>query len=74
MSAAGDGLENAIAVLLHAGKHVVLVLDNPELRDPRQCMGRRPIAWLFVRHVLGVSDLDAAQHCAISYRSHLDGT
>jgi peptidoglycan/LPS O-acetylase OafA/YrhL len=74
MSAASDGLDNAIAVLLHAGKRVVLVLDNPELRDPRQCMGRRPLAWPFVRHVLGVSDINPAQRCAISYRSYLDGT
>lgn len=74
MSAASDGLGNAIAVLLHAGKRVVLVLDNPELRDPRQCMDRRPLAWSFVRHVLGVSDIDPAQRCAISYRSYLDGT
>ncbi|WP_406867163.1 acyltransferase family protein [Paraburkholderia fungorum] len=74
MSAANDGLDNAIAVLLHAGKRVVLMLDNPELRDPRQCMDRRPLAWPFVRHVLGVSDINPAQRCAISYRSYLDGT
>ena len=29
---------------------------------------------LFVRHVLGVSDINATQRCAISYRSYLDGT
>ncbi|CAE6696007.1 hypothetical protein R69619_00482 [Paraburkholderia nemoris] len=74
ISAAGDGLDNAIAILQHAGKRVVLVLDNPELRDPRQCMERRPLAWPFVRHVLGVSDLNAAQRCALSYPSYLDGT
>ncbi len=74
MSAAGDGLDNAIAVLLHAGKRVALMLDNPELRDPRQCMDRRPLAWPFVHRVLGVSDLNAAQRCAISYRSYLDRT
>ncbi|SDG51421.1 Peptidoglycan/LPS O-acetylase OafA/YrhL, contains acyltransferase and SGNH-hydrolase domains [Paraburkholderia phenazinium] len=74
ISAAGDGLDNAVAVLLHAGKRVVLVLDNPELRDPRQCMDRRPLAWPFVRHLLGVSDINATQRCAISYRSYLDGT
>lgn len=74
MSAGGDGMDNAISVLLHAGNRVVLVLDNPELRDPRQCMDRRPLAWPFVRHVLGVSDLNAAQRCAISYRSYLEGT
>jgi peptidoglycan/LPS O-acetylase OafA/YrhL len=74
MSAAGDGLDNALAVLLHAGKRVVLVLDNPSLSDPRQCMSRRPLAWSVVRHVLGVSNIDPAQRCAISYRNYLDGT
>jgi peptidoglycan/LPS O-acetylase OafA/YrhL len=74
MSAASEGLDNAIAILRSAGKRVVLVLDNPSLRDPRQCMDRRPLAWPVVRHLLGVSDLDAAQRCAISYRSYLDST
>jgi hypothetical protein len=59
---------------MQAGKRVALVLDNPKLRDPRQCMERRPLAWPFVRRVLGVSNLAAAQRCAISYRSYLDGT
>ncbi|MFL9888117.1 acyltransferase family protein [Paraburkholderia agricolaris] len=74
MSAAGDGLDNALAVLLHAGKRVVLVLDNPSLSDPRQCMSRRPLAWSVVRHLLGVTDLGATQRCAISYRSYLENT
>lgn len=73
-SAARDGLDHAINTLQKAGKRVVLVLDNPELRDPRQCMDRRPLEWPFVRHMLGVSNLSAAQRCAISYRAYLDGT
>lgn len=73
-SAAHDGLDGAITALQQAGKRVALVLDNPELRDPRQCMDRRALAWPFVRRALGASNLGAAQRCAISYRSHLDRT
>jgi peptidoglycan/LPS O-acetylase OafA/YrhL len=71
-SAALAGLENDITTLEHAGKRVALVLDNPSLRDPRQCMDRRPLAWPFVRHALGVADLSADKRCAISYSSHVE--
>ncbi len=70
-SAALDGLDQAVTALERAGKRVALVLDNPRLRDPRQCMDRRPLAWPFVRHALGVTDMDAAQRCAIGYREHV---
>ncbi|MCO2667368.1 acyltransferase, partial [Pseudomonas aeruginosa] len=63
-SAALDGLDQAVTVLERAGRRVALVLDNPRLRDPRQCMDRRPLAWPFVRHALGVTDMSAAQRCA----------
>ncbi|EGD05486.1 MULTISPECIES: acyltransferase family protein [Burkholderia cepacia complex] len=70
-AAALDGLDYAVAALEHAGRRVALVLDNPRLRDPRQCMDRRPLAWPFVRHALGVTDMSAAQRCAIGYREHV---
>ncbi|KWU25763.1 acyltransferase family protein [Burkholderia cenocepacia] len=70
-SAALDGLDQAVTALERAGKRVALVLDNPRLRDPRQCMDRRPLAWPFVRHALGVTDMSAAQRCAIGYREHV---
>ncbi|MFL9867286.1 acyltransferase family protein [Paraburkholderia fungorum] len=70
-TAALDGLDQAVTTLEHAGRRVALVLDNPRLRDPRQCMDRRPLAWPFVRHALGVTDMSAAQRCAISYREHV---
>ncbi|MBO7882014.1 acyltransferase family protein [Burkholderia pseudomallei] len=70
-AAALDGLDQAVAALEHAGRRVALVLDNPRLRDPRQCMDRRPLASSFVRHALGVTDMSAAQRCAIGYRDHV---
>jgi peptidoglycan/LPS O-acetylase OafA/YrhL len=73
-SAALDGLSNTIALLQRAGKHVALVLDNPRLRDPRQCMDRRPLSWPIVRRVLGVTNLSAAGRCSISYSSYVDST
>ncbi|KWA71732.1 acetylase [Burkholderia ubonensis] len=70
-TAALDGVDQAVAALEHAGRRVALVLDNPRLRDPRQCMDRRPLAWPFVRHALGVTYMSAAQRCAIGYRDHV---
>ena len=69
--AALDGLDEAVTTLEHAGRRVALVLDNPRLRDPRQCMDRRPLAWPLVRRVLGVTDMSAAERCAIRYREHV---
>ncbi|MGS1052773.1 acyltransferase family protein [Burkholderia glumae] len=43
--AAIDGLDQAVTALERAGRRGALVLDNPRLRDPRQCMDRRPLAW-----------------------------
>ncbi|WP_186079145.1 acyltransferase family protein [Burkholderia gladioli] len=70
-SAALDGIDQAVTILERAGRRVALVLDNPRLRDPRQCMDRRPLAWPFVRHALGVTNMSAAQRCAIGYREHV---
>ncbi|WP_199544161.1 acyltransferase family protein [Paraburkholderia kururiensis] len=69
-TAALDGLDAAVTDLERAGRRVALVIDNPRLRDPRQCMDRRPLAWPVVRHALGVAGMSAAQRCAIGYREH----
>ncbi|WP_330555439.1 SGNH hydrolase domain-containing protein [Burkholderia multivorans] len=69
--AALAGLDGAVSALERAGRRVALVLDNPRLRDPRQCMDRRPLAWPFVRHALDVTYMSAAQRCAIGYREHV---
>ncbi|EMH2961223.1 acyltransferase [Burkholderia multivorans] len=73
-SAALDGLDQAVSALERAGRRVALVLDNPRLRDPRQCMDRRPLASPFIRHALGITDMSAAQRCAIGYREHIART
>ncbi|MPV67652.1 acyltransferase family protein [Burkholderia sp. BE17] len=70
-TAALAGLDRAVTALERAGRRVALVLDNPRLRDPRQCMDRRLLAWPFVRYALGVTDMSAAQRCAIGYREHI---
>jgi len=70
-SAALTGLDNDVTTLQQAGRRVALVLDNPGLRDPRQCMDRRPMAWPIVRRALGVSSMTAAQRCAITYQNHV---
>lgn len=73
-SAALDGLDHAVTALQQAGRRVALVLDNPRLNDPRQCMDRRPLAWPVVTRTLGVTNLSAADRCAISYRTHVART
>ncbi|RKP43271.1 acyltransferase family protein [Trinickia fusca] len=73
-SAAVDGLDNAITTFQRAGKRVMLVLDTPRLRDPRQCVDRRPLQWPFVQQALGVANPNATKRCAITYSSHVDST
>lgn len=42
-----DGLGRAVRELVAAGKRVVLVIDNPTLPDPKECMSRpTPFMWL----------------------------
>lgn len=71
-SAALDGLDNAVTALKRAGKRTILVLDNPRLRDPRECMDRKPLQWPIVRAMLGVKHVSATERCAITYSSHLN--
>jgi peptidoglycan/LPS O-acetylase OafA/YrhL len=73
-TAAVDGFDHAIDALQRAGKRVVVVLDNPELPDPRLCMDRKPLAWPWVRHLLGVGDVGAAERCAMPYTTYLART
>jgi peptidoglycan/LPS O-acetylase OafA/YrhL len=40
-SAALEGLDNAVRRLNGAGKKVVLLVDNPTLPDPHDCLGRK---------------------------------
>lgn len=42
-----NGLNRAVDVLVRGGKKVVLMVDNPTLPDPKQCIGRvTEIGWL----------------------------
>ena len=42
-----DGLGRAVRELVAGGKRVVLVVDNPTLPDPKECMSRQtPFTWL----------------------------
>ncbi len=40
-AAAAEGLDNAVSRLTGAGKKVVLLVDNPTLPDPHDCLGRK---------------------------------
>ena len=53
-------MDEIIEGLQRRGKKVVLVMDNPDLPDPRDCMDRAALGWSAVRAILGV-DRTAAQ-------------
>jgi hypothetical protein len=65
--AALDGLTNTVGALVASGKSVVLVVDNPTLLNPEDCMMRKTsLAW---PNVLTRRDLPA--DCRISVVDHL---
>ena len=68
-------LDEIIDRLLRHGKKVVLVMDNPDLPDPRNCMDRAALGWSAVRAILGV-DRTAAQitRCDRLLADHLSET
>jgi hypothetical protein len=53
----------------------VLVMDNPDLPDPRDCMDRAVLEWSAVRTILGV-ERTAAQitRCDLRLADHLNET
>jgi hypothetical protein len=73
-----DGLGRAVRELVTAGKRVVLVIDNPTLPDPKECMSRQtPFAWLtraIETPLRPRCDMPLATHLALSrkYRDVLD--
>ncbi|MDR5856735.1 acyltransferase family protein [Caballeronia sp. LZ062] len=70
-----DGLDAAITSLQRAGKKVALLMDNPTLPDPRECMDRRLMASSAVRKSLGVDRAgSSAPRCTVSYDAHLAAT
>jgi hypothetical protein len=68
-------LDEIVDRLLRHGKRVVLVMDNPDLPDPRDCMDRAALGWSAVRTILGV-DRTAAQvtRCNRLLADHLSET
>ncbi len=68
-------LDEIIDRLQRHGKKVVLVMDNPDLPDPRDCMDRAALGWSVVRAILGV-DRTAAQitRCDLRLADHLSQT
>jgi hypothetical protein len=70
-----DGLDGAIRALQQAGKNVALVMDNPTLPDPRECMDRKPMGFAVLRALLSVRETgSAASKCSISYKAYLAAT
>ena len=68
-------LDEIIDRLQRHGKKVVLVMDNPDLPDPRDCMDRAALGWRVVRAILGVVRT-AAQitRCDLRLADHLSET
>ncbi len=68
-------LDEIIDGLQRHGKKVVLVLDNPDLPDPRECMDRAALGWRVVRAILGVDRTEAQiTRCDRPLADHLSET
>jgi hypothetical protein len=67
-----DGLGKMVAKLVGAGKHVVLLVDNPTLPEPKDCF-RRVTSSDFLNKVLGRSEpVEKPGSCVISLDRHLE--
>lgn len=66
--AALDGLDATVSRLVAAGKQVVLVVDNPTLPHPEDCVGRKT-ASTFVNALLAAPPNPA---CSITLAKHLE--
>jgi peptidoglycan/LPS O-acetylase OafA/YrhL len=77
-AAAVEGLDNAVSRLTGAGKKVVLLVDNPTLPDPHDCMPRRinsgVIGGFLKRGPNPACGVSIARHLELSskYRALLD--
>ncbi|MBI3903148.1 MAG: acyltransferase [Nitrosomonadales bacterium] len=64
------GLDGMISALIRAGKKVVITVDNPTFRDPKQCIRRiTSLSWLNRAMNLGHDP-----SCSVSYDRHLELT
>ncbi|MBK5169389.1 acyltransferase [Burkholderia sp. R-70211] len=74
-SGALDGLDDTVTALQQAGKKVAIVMDNPTLPDPRECMDRKLMGFPVVRELLSASGAgSAASKCSIPYAAYLAST
>ena len=65
--AAHEGLNIAIQKLVQAGKKVILVVDNPTLPDPKNCIARRTSSQMLNKLLLN----DKSGRCQIALDRHL---
>ncbi|RQR43548.1 acyltransferase [Burkholderia sp. Bp9131] len=67
-----DGLTGSIRALQTAGKRVALLIDNPTLPDPRECMDRAIVKFQLVRQFLSIEHAgSAAAKCTLPYGTYL---
>ena len=66
--AALDGLSNATEKLIKAGKKIVLVVDNPTLPDPNDCIVRKTSLNLLNNFLAKTPN----EHCLIELDHHLE--
>jgi hypothetical protein len=62
------GLDQAAGDLIRSGKKVVITIDNPTLKDPKQCISRITAVPL-LNQLLTVNPIPG---CSISYDHHLE--
>ncbi|NML43831.1 acyltransferase [Ramlibacter sp. G-1-2-2] len=65
---ARDGLRSVAAELLRAGKKVVLLVDNPTLPDPAQCL--LPLRFGVLQGMVESFASPVPQHCQITVQRH----
>lgn len=62
-----EGLEKSVSKFMAAGKKMVIIIDNPSFKDPKQCITRKT-AFKWLDNALS---LDNAPQCFITYKNHL---
>lgn len=67
-NAALEGLSNAAGKLIRAGKKVVIVVDNPTLPAPKDCLKRKTSSKFLNKLLLDKPN----EHCRIDIKQHLE--
>jgi len=63
-----DGLKNSTGKLINAGKKIVLIVDNPTLPDPKDCLNRKTSSDLLNNILLKSPN----EHCRLQLSRHLE--